>query len=274
MPQIDVVTQHNDNGRTGANLHETVLNTNNVNPQHFGKLFSYPVQGHVYAQPLYASNVTIPNKGIRNVVYIATMHNTVYAFDAEDRNQTATPFWQKQLEDSIPLPDPNIGFPNYRDILREVGILSTPVISRAHAPNAIYVVTASKDPHGNGPGAFSHHLHALDLTTGTDIRPPVQIQATIAGSNGQITFTSNWQNQRPALLHANDTIYIAFASYGDQGPYHGWLLAYSASTLMQISKFNTTLTGGKAGIWQAGQGPAADDAGNLYCFIGNGSFNG
>src|SRR3989442_6833750 len=281
MPSIVVATQHNDNRRTGANLQEVVLNTSNVNPIHFGKLFTYAVQGDVYAQPLYVSNVTIPNKGIHNVVYIATMTNRVYAFDADDPKQATTPLWQRSLEPSIPLPDPNIGPPNYQDILgrtarRNIGILSTPVISLSH--NAIYVVTASKDPNKSDPSAYSHHLCALDLATGADkFGEPTKIRATVAGTgdgsrNGQITFTSNRHNQRPVLLIANDTIYIAFASYGDQNPYHGWVLAYSASTLQQIAVFNTTPTGGRGGICQAGQGLAADEQKNIYFLTGNGTF--
>ncbi|GAC1401500.1 MAG: hypothetical protein NVSMB49_16100 [Ktedonobacteraceae bacterium] len=252
-----------------------------MNPGHFGKLFTYPVQGDVYAQPLYVSKDAFPNGGIHNVVYIATMTNRVYAFDADDPNQATTALWQRSLEPSIPLPDPNIGPAHYQDLLgqtarRDVGIVSTPVISLTH--NAIYVVTASRDPNKSDVSAYSHHLHALDLATGADkFAGPIQIQATIPGTgdgsrNGQITFMSNRQNQRSALLLANDSIYIAFAGYGDQDSYHGWTLAYSASTLKPSAVFTTTPTGGRGGIWQAGQGPAADEQNNIYVLTGNGTF--
>ncbi len=311
---VSVPTQHNDNNRTGANLQETVLNTSNVNPEQFGQLFMYPVPGHVYAQPLYVSNVSIPGKGTHNVVYVATMNNRVYAFDADDRLQATTPLWQRQLEPSIPLPDPNIGStyidpshhdtglavdpttnqPVYRDISQEVGIVSTPVISLTH--NAIYLVTSSKDPNSKDPSAYSHHLHALDLATGGEkFGGPVKIQASFKGQgytsvhgesdtvvNGEIQFISHRQLQRAGLLLGNDTLHIAFASYGDKDVYHGWVPGYSASTLQQTAVFNTTPSGvpqggnprdvGEGGIWQAGAGLAADEQNNIYLMTGNGGY--
>jgi hypothetical protein len=267
----NVLTHHNDNSRTGANLQEVQLTTSNVNVNQFGKLFTRQVDGQIYAQPLYVSNVSIPNWGIRNIVYVATMHNVVYAFDADDPN-LYLPLWKNILPVPVPLPDPNIGPSGYADILNEVGIISTPVISLQH--NAIYVVSFTKVG-----SVYSHWLWALDLATGSDkIFPPVQIMGSVQGSgdgsvNGQITFTSNRQIQRSALLLANDIIYIAFASYGDQGPYHGWVFAYNATTLQQVAVYNTTPNGGQGGIWMAGQGPAADSANNVYFTTGNGSFN-
>ncbi|MBV9688795.1 MAG: PQQ-binding-like beta-propeller repeat protein, partial [Ktedonobacteraceae bacterium] len=153
---ISVLTQHNDNSRTGANLQEVMLTTANVNQRQFGKLFERQVDGETYAQPLYVGNLTLPNQGTHNVVYVATMHNSVYAFDADDP-QAAAPLWKTSLGPSAPLPDPNIGpFPNYRDIAVEVGILSTPVISLTH--NALYALAFTKV--GN---TYAHRLHALDL---------------------------------------------------------------------------------------------------------------
>src|SRR5712691_11390217 len=160
-----VLTQHNDNSRTGANLQEAQLTTANVNQQQFGQLFSYQVDGHVYAQPLYVNNVSTPNQGAHNIVYVATMHNTVYAFDADDPTAAISPLWATSLGSSAPLPDPNIGSvdkqgrPDYHDITVEVGILSTPVISLDN--NAIYAVAFTTT--GN---TYSHWLHALDITTG------------------------------------------------------------------------------------------------------------
>jgi alpha-glucosidase (family GH31 glycosyl hydrolase) len=310
---LAILTQRNDNSRTGANLLEPWLTTANVNPQGFGKLFTYPVQGFVFAQPLYLGGVTIPGKGARNVVYVATMHNQVYAFDADDPAQAAAPLWQRALEPAIALPDANIGVtyvdanhhdtgqavdplthqPVYKDILQEVGILSTPVISTAH--NLLYLVTASKDPAKNDASAYSHHLHALDLATGAEmLGGPLLIQASYPGAgytgrrgepdtvvNGQIQFVSHRQLQRSAITLANDTLYVAFASYGDKDAYHGWVLSYNAATLQPVKVFNTTPSKlvvtnvqdvGKGGIWQAGHGLAVDELNNLYLLTGNGGY--
>ncbi|HET9920326.1 MAG TPA: hypothetical protein VFQ30_10830 [Ktedonobacteraceae bacterium] len=274
-----VLTHHNDNARTGANLNEAILNTSNVNSQQFGKLFEYPVDGHVYAQPLYVSGVTMANGNTHNVLYVATMHNTVYAFDADNPNTRKTPLWSKSLGPSISLPDPDIG-PNasYHDIAMEVGILSTPVISLEH--NALYVVAATKT--GPQPQQYTHRLHALDLVTGAEkFNGPVTIQAGFKGKgyqgdtivNGAVQFRSNRQVQRTALLLANDTVYLAFAAYEDTDPYHGWILGYGAATLKQTAVFNTTPNGEEGGIWQAGQGPAADSDGLVYVLTGNGTFS-
>lgn len=296
MGSIAVLTHHNDNGRTGTNLNETTLTTANVNPQKFGKLFDRQVDGQIYAQILYVSNVNIPNKGTHNVVYVATMHNSVYAFDADDHNATE-PLWKREaLHPAVSLPDGRIGpGDDYHDIAMEVGILGTPVISLEH--NAIYCVTATRsgppapDSAKNLPDTpdsrqhYAHFLHALDLTTGEDMfGGPTQLQAGYNGhgyrgdhnrgdiiENGQVTFISNRQVQRPALLLANDTVYIAFAGYADTDPYHGWILGYDAQTLQQVAVYNTTPNGGLGGIWQAGQGPAADSDGNIYVMTGNGT---
>ena len=268
---INVLTQHNDNSRTGAYGNEAVLKTSNVNQHQFGKLFTRPVDGHIYAQPLYLYKVNIPNQGIHNVVYVATMHNTVYAFDA-DNPKTPNPLWETSLEPSVPLPDANIGNSGYHDISVEVGILSTPVISLDH--NALYIVSFTKDDNG-----YSHWLHALDLLTGEEkFGGPTQISASVPGTgdgsiNGSVTFISNKQLQRTGLLLANDIVYIAFASYGDIDPYHGWVFGYSATNLALVALFNDTPNGQEGGIWQAGQGPTADSEGNLYLLTGNGSFS-
>ncbi len=306
-----VLTHHNDNRRSGANLQETILNTANVSPATFGKRWSYPVQGQVYAQPLYTPNVAIPGKGHRNVLFVATMHNRVYAFDADDPLQAETPLWQRKLEPPIMLPDPNIGptyidkkkdtgnakrpdgTPVYQDFSDQIGIISTPAISLTQ--NVMYVVTTSHDPSKAGPDAYSHHLHALDLATGQErLGGPVKIQASVKGqgytgefgepdtvAGGKVQFVSHRQNQRPGLLLVDDALYIAFASYGDKDAYHGWLLAYDAGTLQQKAAFNTSPSAldsgdpdniGRGGIWQGGEGPAADDQGNVYVLTGNGGY--
>ncbi len=280
-----VITQHNDNNRSGAYLNEAILNTSNVNPKQFGKLFARQVDGQIYAQPLYLCNVNIPNHGIHNVIYVATMHNTVYAFDADDPNATE-PLWDASLGPSIPLPDPNIGDEGYGDITVEVGIVSTPYISTEN--NNIYVVSTNKDPNRSDAGAYSHWLHALDIGTGAEkLGGPVKISASYPGDgngsvNGIINFTSNKHLQRSALLLSSGMIYIAFASYGDAIPAHGWVMAYDANTMNQTAVYVTTpddVPGirqmpGLGAIWQGGQGPAADSSGNIYFITGNGDFNG
>jgi hypothetical protein len=280
-----VLTQHNDNNRTGANLNEHILNTSNVNPKRFGKLFVRPVDGHIYAQPLYLSNIQFPDLKFHNVVYVATMHNTVYAFDADDP-KASVPLWSVNLGPSVPLPDPNIGPSGFNLIQVEIGILSTPVISLAN--NLIYVVSANKDPNSSQPSAYTHALHALDIRTGQEmLGGPVKISAQYNGTaadaiNGVIYLVDHMQLQRPALLLSNEKIYISFGSVDDRVPCHGWILAYDANTLAQVAVLNTTPDAvtptiqlpGMGSIWQSGQGPAADAAGNVYFLTGNGDFNG
>jgi hypothetical protein len=282
-----MITQHNDNNRSGANLTEAILNITNVKTDQFGKLFTRQVDGQIYAQPLYLYDVTIPNQGIHNLIYVATMHNTVYAFDADDPN-AIQPIWKINLGPSIPLPDPNIGPQGYEDITVEVGIVSTPCISTAN--HTIYVVSTNKDPNGSDAGAYSHWLHALDINTGTEkLGGPVKISASFPGNGdgsvkGVIGFISHRQLQRAALLLSNERIYIGFASYGDATPSHGWIIAYDTNTLNQVAVYNTTpddvpnrpsdALPGMGTIWQGGQGMAADSLGNIYFITGNGDFNG
>ena len=232
MPVI-VATQHNDNQRTGANLQETALRVDNVNVGQFGKLLEFPVDGQVYGQPLYVPNAI----GARNVVYVATMHNSVYAFDADEPPGPPAPpppLWSRNLGPSVPLPDSAIGGgAGYRDLQTEIGILSTPVVSLPH--NAIYAVAFTKETDG-----FHYRLHALDLQTGRELfGGPRTIEASADGSgagsvNGRILFQSHQQNQRPALLLSNGAIYVCFASFGDHGDYHGWVLGYDAGTLAPL----------------------------------------
>ncbi|MFF4403364.1 hypothetical protein [Streptomyces sp. NPDC001404] len=267
---VSVTTQHNDNRRTGAQLLEVALSPATVGPDHFGKLFSRAVDGHLYAQPLYVSDVAVPGHGRRNVVYAATMHNSVYAFDADDPG-AAAPLWHASLGPSAPLPDPQIGPGGYRDIAVEVGIVSTPVIDLDR--NVLYAVAFTKDGQG-----YHHSLHALDIGSGQEmLGGPVRIAATVPGggdgsSGGRIAFTSHRQLQRAALALANGRIYAAFASYGDRSPYHGWVFGFDAGTLQQTGVYVTTPDTGLGGIWQAGQGPAVDDDGFLYAATGNGGF--
>jgi hypothetical protein len=283
MPLVVVLTQHNDTARSGVNPNETILNTSNVNVRQFGKLFTRAVDGQIYAQPLYVPQLSIPEQGTHNVVFVATMHDSVYAFDA-DNPAESTPLWHAQLGPAISLPDPCFANKHhYMDIEVEVGIVSTPVIDLT--THTMYVVTANKQaPSGAehcDPDAYVHRLHALDITTGREkLGGPIVIQAAASGSGidsdlGTITFNDMQQLQRPALLLANDLVYLGFGSYGSTDPYHGWLLAYNARTLSQVGVFLSTPAPAKAdryqgGIWQSGEGPAGDSAGNVYITTGNG----
>lgn len=255
----EVLTQHNDQWRTGANTSEASLTPANVNANQFGKLFSYPVDGYVYAQPLYVQNLSISG-GTHNVVYVATMENSVYAFDA-DRN---TVYWRITFNGGniTPVPIVDITGNNNLNIHGNVGILSTPVIDRAS--NTLYVLARTKD---RGNSTYQQKLHALDLQTGAEkLGGPVTITAP--------GFDSKLQAQRPALGLYNGNIYIAWGSHEDIGPYHGWVMAYNATTLAQVAVFNTTPGGNDGAIWQAGQGPSFDAEGNVYVMTGNGDWNG
>ncbi len=272
--QLNILTQHNDLFRTGANLNETILNTNNVVPYSFGKLFEYLVSGHVYAQPLYVSGLDIPGKGTRNVLFIATMHNDLYAFDADDPSQVSSPLWQVNMGPSVPLPDPNIGKScgTYNDIKIEIGILSTPYIDLSS--KTIYLVAKTKEG-----SQYIDHIHALDITTGAEKSgSPKIIQGNttgtgVGGANGVIPFISVNENQRSALVLSNGILYVSYAGYCDTPPYHGWIFGYDANDLSQKIIFNTTPNGDEGGIWMSGQGPAVDANGDLYVITGNGKFN-
>ena len=160
-PQVNVLTQHNDNGRTGANLNETTLSTINVTVGQFGKLFSRSVDGQTYAQLLYVSNVNFGTRGIHNVVYVATEKNTVYAFDADDPNASA-PLWQVNL--GTPVPVKNVG--EVVDINEYVGITSTPVIDIA--TRTLYCVAKTRQG-----GSYPQRLHALASSPGGEAWGPV-----------------------------------------------------------------------------------------------------
>ena len=272
--QVNVLTQHNDNARTGANLNETILNTSNVRPGRFGKLFSRAVDGQIYTQPLYVSNLTMPDGSTHNVVYLATQHDSVYAFDADDPDQSA-PLWKVNLGSANVTPNADFGctpaqcpFGPYHDLFPEVGITGTPVIDLS--TQTLYVVAFTKEL-----GAFHQRLHALDITTGAEkFGAPVEISGSVPGTgdgsvNGQITFDPKQHLQRPALLLSNGVIYVAFASHADYNPYHGWVFAYDPATLSQLGIYCSTPNGGAGGIWQANQGPAADAAGSVYLMTGN-----
>lgn len=258
--QVPVLTQHNDNSRTGANLGETLLTPANVQPAQFGKLFTLPVDGEVYAQPLYVPQLDLPQKGARNVVFVATMNNSVYAFDADNPDQSA-PLWQRHFGPPVPAADVQCCC---TDISVQIGILSTPVIDPASG--TLYCLSRNK----LGDSQYRQRLHALDLRTGADkFGGAVEIQANFQG----IAFDPKIQNQRPALTLDKGVVYIAWASHNDCGFYHGWVMGYEAATLHQVSVLNVTPDGWGAGIWQSGQGLTVGADGFLYTVLGNGTFS-
>jgi hypothetical protein len=272
--QASVLTQHNDIGRTGQNLNETILNTANVNVRQFGRLFNLPVLGQVYAQPLYVPNVTINGK-LHNVLIVATEQDRVYAFDADYQ---AVPLWEANLVDMAhgaspgEGPVPALSDIGCTDLHPFVGVSSTPAIDPV--AGTIYVEAKSV----TGPN-YIHRLHALDLTTGNEKSPgPAVITATVDGTgdgsnNGQLTFDGLNQHNRPGLLLQNGSILIGYASHCDYSPYHGWIFSYDAATLAQQSVFVTTPNGGLGGFWMSGAGIAADTDGRIYPASGNGDFD-
>ena len=265
-----VTTQHNDNGRTGQNLNETVLNLTNVNANQFGQLFSQTLDGYVYAQPLYLPNVNIPGQGTHNVVYVATEHDSVYAFDA-DANLPS--LWHTSFinpaKGITTLSSTDVGC---SDLVPEIGITGTPVIDTT--TGTLYVVSNTKQN-----GKFFQQLHALDITTGTEkFGGPALINAKVKGTgdgsvNGYVHFDPLKNNQRPGLLLQNGSVYIGWASHCDVGPYHGWVMSYDSQSLKQNGVWNSTPNAGLGGFWSGGSGIAADSGNNLYVASGNGMFD-
>jgi hypothetical protein len=293
--QVNNTTYQGNNARTGLNAHEIILTPSNVTSSGFGQLFTYPVDGYVYAQPLYLSNIIMADNKPHNVVFVATENDSVYAFDADDPTGANAPYlWLTSFltngETTVPYQDTGTF-----DINPQIGITGTPVIDTVNG--TLYVVAKTKDAQGN----YHQRLHALSVTTGLD-KPgsPQEITATAQGIgdgsvNGVITFNPLRQNQRPALLFSNGNVYITWASHGDvvgnalngaypEG-YHGWVIAYhydeTQHTFTQVGALNLTPNGvsnppalAAGGVWMCGDGPAADSAGNIYFITGNGDFNG
>ena len=265
----DVVTYHYDNQRTGQNLNETALTLTNVNSTKFGKLGEFAVDGKVDAQPLYLSNLNTASQGKKNVLYVATEHDSVYAFDADSAGAGA-PIWKVSLLASGESPSDDHGC---FQVTPEIGITSTPVIDRSRG--AMYVIAASK----NGAGQYFQRIHALDLTTGQELLGgPKTIAATYPGtgagsSGGNVVFDPGQYLERPGLLEINGTIVTTWGSHCDQGAYTSWVIAFSAGTLAQTSVLNLVPNGSDGGIWMSGTAPAADSSGNIFFLVGNGTFD-
>lgn len=288
--QMDVLTYHNDSAHTGQYLYETTLTHDSVNSTSFGKLFAQAVDGQIFAQPLYKNQVTIPGLGVHNVIYVATMHDSVYAFDADSNTgANARPLWQRTFLDpangitSVPISD----YPNYTDIQKEIGVLSTPVIDASSG--TIFCVAKTKEltaVTASNPYGHVYRLHALDLASGQEkFGGPVILGGRVNGTgdanvNGVISFDPYIQNQRGALLLANGVLYFTYSSYGGVGQYHGWVMAYSAKDLSQVAIWNDTpnnpsmfgANAGRGGIWMNGSSPAWDGS-SIYLSTGNGYFD-
>jgi len=278
---VAVLAQHNDPALTGANLDETRLNVKNVNTNHFGLAWSLPVDDQIYAQPLVMTNVLIPAKGRHNLVLVATVNDSIYAFDADDP-LARQPYWQVSLLKPGVVPPRNADMfgacsdftDKYQDFSGNIGIVGTPVIDPASS--TIYLVARTKEA-GRLKPTFAQRLHALDVATGAE-RPhsPVAITASCQGDgdgniNGLIEFDPLRQSQRAGLALIEGTVMIGWASHCDWRPYHGWLMGYDAHSLKRILLYNTTPDGSCGGIWMSGAPPSADSEGNIYVAIGNGS---
>ena len=273
--QVSVTTSRNDNYRDGQNLNETILTPDNVNAATFGKLFSHGVDGYVYAQPLYMPNVTIPGLGVHNLVYVATQHDSVYAFDADDhRGVNSSPLWRRKfIHPGRGITTVSSGDVSCGDIVPEIGITSTPVIDAANG--TMYLIAKTKEN-----GKFFQRLHALDITSGVE-RPgsPVAIHAQVKGNgdgniNGVVYFDPLREGQRAGLLIQDGNVYIGWASHCDVGPYHGWVMSYDEITLKQTGVWNSTRNGGLGGVWQSGTGLAADTDFHVFFATGNGTYDG
>src|SRR3989442_9873634 len=269
---VSVLTQHNDNTRSGWNDNETALTTSNVNVQQFGAVFTLSVDDQVYAQPLVVGHVFIGN-GYHNVVYIATVNNTLYAYDGDN----GTLYWRKSFTTPGMRPPRNTDMTGacggtYTNFSGNIGIVGTPVIDSARGRGTMYFVARSTTG-----ASFVQYLHAVNIVDGNEIAgSPTKITATYSGNgdgsaNGVIAFDAQRQNQRQGLTLVNGVVYVTFASHCDWGPYHGWILGYDAATLQRQLVYNVTPNGYAGGMWESGMAMAADAGGNVYVVAGNGT---
>jgi hypothetical protein len=275
-----VLTSQYDNARTDATLNETTLTPANVNAAQFGKLRTIKVDGDVYAQPLYIPRVEIPGKGVHHVVYIATEHDSVYAFDAD--GQPAEPLWHVSfLKDGVsPVPAQDTKCPF---ISPEVGITPTPVIDLP--TGTLYVLARTKEKTGLLTSRYVQKLHALAVNNGVEkFGGPVEIKASVNGTGGGsvgggdaasslVPFDPLYELPRAGLALTSGQVYLTWASSCDVRPYHGWVMAYDARTLKQTAVFNTSPDDNESGIWQSDMAPAVDERGDVYVVTGNGTFD-
>ncbi len=264
----DVTTYRDDNARDGLNANETILDLTTVNSTQFGKIGFDPVDGIVDAEPLYIANISVGGKS-RNVLYVATENDTVYAFDADSGAQ----LWKTSIIGSGETTSDDHGC---GQITPQIGVTSTPVIDRKQGTNGtIFAVGMTKDASGN----YHQRLHALDLTTGAEISgSPTEISGTYPGTgansqNGNVVFDPAQYAERAGLLLLNGTIYLGWTSHCDQDPYSGWVMGYSESTLQQTQILDVTPNGSGGSLWMAGDGMAADGSGNIYFLDANGTFD-
>jgi uncharacterized repeat protein (TIGR03806 family) len=288
---VSVLTYHYDNTRQAQNTNETLLTPGNVNTNTFGKLFTYSLDGYVYAEPLIMTNLTIPGQGTHNVIFVATEHDSIYALDADGNLGTNNGvLWKLNVglsatSSGAPFGGRYNGGIGYTDIVPEVGITGTPVIDPQ--TGTLYVDAFTRDIVGNVT-TYNHRIHALDVTTGAE-RPysPVIVAGSVPGTGvssvgGVQTFSAIQHGARPALCLANGVLVVTYASYADTDPYHGWVFTYNAANLTQLGVFNTTpnasiaafgANAAEGGIWQGGGGICVDASNNLYFETGNGSFS-
>ena len=305
--KISVLTYHYNNTRQGLNTNETLLTLANVNAASFGKLFSYAVDGYVYAQPLIVTNLAIPGQGVRNVLFVSTMHDTVYAFDA-DSNGDANGglLWKTNLGISAISPTTEYGQRYHKnignlDVVPEEGMVGTPVIDPASG--TIYVDAFTREVVAGVSTNYYHRIHALAITTGNERSySPVVVAGSVSGTgvNGSggvsgagtgvtitdggptVTFSAIQSCARPALTLAGGILYVTFGSHDDTDPYHGWVFGYNVTNLSIASIYCTTpnarlspfgSNAGEGAIWQGGNGLLVDANTNLYFETGNGSFS-
>ena len=261
----DVATYKNDLARTGQNLTETLLTTSNVNSTNFGLRHNLAVTGKVDAQPLYLSQLYF-GATPHNVVFVATEHDLVYAFDSD----SAAMLWNVSL---VPAGESVGDDHGCGQVSPEAGITATPVIDRgAGAHGTIFVVAMTKD----GSGLYHERIHALDVTTGAELLGgPVEVQATYPTSTGTTTFDPHQYKERPGLLLLNGSVYTMWSSHCDIAPYTAWIIVYNETTLARTLVFNLApnSSGGGPSIWMAGGAPAVDSAGNIYVLAANGVFD-
>ncbi len=267
--QINVLTYHNDNARTGQNISETVLSPANVNSTHFGKLYSVSVDGNVVAQPLVVSNVKINSKIVPHVVYVATENDSLYAIDGDH----GSVLWKLSFLDQSA--GVTVVTNSFCDRLPpHFGITGTPVIDTG--TGTIYLVAITEEN-----GNYVQRLHAIDIATHAEkFGGPVVIRASVRGTgmgsqNGTVSFDPVHSNQRAGLLLQDGHVVIAWSSYCDSASFwHGWIMSYNAATLSQDAAFNATPNGNAGGVWMSGAGLAADANYNIYVPTGNGDYDG